>query len=49
MFRRDAVHRDEDFTKAVRLSMQETRNDTALVEAFFGHPAVAYAREALGW
>lgn len=49
MFRRDPVHRDEDFTKAVRLSMQELRNDKALVKAFFGHPAVAYVREALGW
>jgi len=49
MFRRDPVHRDEDFTKAVRLSMQEIRNDKALVKAFFGHPAVAYVREALGW
>lgn len=49
MFRRDPVHRDEDFIKAVHLSMKEIRDDRRLVKAFFGHPAVAYVREALGW
>jgi transposase len=49
LFRRDPVHLDEDFADAVRVSMEEIKNDRGLVQAFFKHPAVAYIREALGW
>ncbi len=49
MFRRDPVHLDEDFADAVRISMEEIKEDRKLVKAFFNHPEVAYVKEALKW
>ena len=49
LFRRDPVHLDENFNKAVTTSMKQIQHDHALVRSFFHHPEVKYVREALGW
>ncbi len=49
MFRRDPVHKDEDFYDAVHKSMKDIQEDKAMVKAFFENPEVAYVSEALGW
>jgi transposase len=49
MFRRDPVHKDEDFASGVEAAMESIVDDPQLVKSFFGHPAVAYIKQALGW
>jgi transposase len=49
MFRRDPVHLNEDFAKAVTDSMRSIQRNRELVRSFFHHPEVSYVREALGW
>lgn len=49
LFRRQPIARDENLVSAVDASMAMIRDDRALVRNFFGHPAVAYVREALHW
>ena len=49
LFRRSPVARDEHLASAVDASMTMIKEDRALVRGFFGHPEVAYVREALGW
>lgn len=48
-FRRDPLRKDEEFHGAVESTMSEIASDQKLVRSFFGHPAVAYVRKALGW
>jgi transposase len=49
LFRREPLHPDEDFADIVNGSMILIRNSPRLVRAFFGHPEVAYVRDALKW
>ena len=49
MFRRDPVHLDEHFAKAVTASMKSIQHNQTLVRSFFRNPEVKYVREALGW
>lgn len=49
MFRRDPVHRGEDFVPAVDRAMQRIAEDEDLVRSFFDHPDVAYVKQALSW
>jgi len=48
-FRNLPLDREEDLEDAVLDSMTRVRNDRKLVKGFFGHPAVAYVKQALGW
>jgi transposase len=49
LFRRDPVAQSEDFHESVQLTMEHIGADRTLVKGFFGHPAVAYVKEALNW
>lgn len=49
LFRRYPVEHDENLASAVEASMAMIKKDRALVRGFFGHPDVAYVREALRW
>lgn len=49
LFRQDPLERFEDLDGAVERSMEGISTDRALVRSFFGHPAVAYVKDALGW
>jgi transposase len=49
LFRRTPIDRDENLASAVDASMTMIQDDRALVRGFFGHPAVAYVKEALRW
>jgi transposase len=49
LFRRDPIHLNEDFSKAVTASMKDIQRDRELVRSFFHHPEVKYVREALRW
>ena len=48
-FRREPKRADADFATEVTCAMKTIRNDRAKVRTVFGHPAVAYVREALNW
>ena len=48
-FRREPKPTDADFATEVTCAMKTIRNDRAKVRSVFGHPAVAYVREALNW
>lgn len=49
LFRQDPVRPDEDLDTEVDVEMRKLECDRPRVRAFFGHPAVAYVREALNW
>lgn len=49
MFRRDTVEQDERFDSAVDKAMATIKESRPLVRSFFGHPEVAYVRQALKW
>ncbi len=49
MVRRDPIDADENFTEAVRYSMERIQDDRKLVKSFFEHPEVEYVRKALRW
>jgi transposase len=49
MFRRDPLGRFDDLESTVTKSMNDISSDKSLVRGFFGHPAVAYVKEALSW
>jgi transposase len=49
LFRRQPLEPEEKLGLAVRLSMEQIQADRSLVRSFFGHPAVAYVKEALHW
>ena len=48
-FRRDPLRKDEEFHGAVKDAMSAIASNRGLVRSFFGHPAVAYVRQALKW
>ena len=49
MFKRNPLESGAAFDEEVRETMEFIREDRALVRSFFGHPDVAYVKEALGW
>lgn len=49
LFARQPLEEKEDFAAAVTETMEGIRGDRALVRQFFGHPAVAYVKQALHW
>ncbi len=49
MFRHEPLQDDETLGAAVANAMKEIRSDRKLVHSFFGHPAVAYVKQALSW
>jgi hypothetical protein len=49
MFRHEPLQDDETLGAAVAAAMNDIRADRKLVRSFFGHPAVAYVKQALSW
>jgi transposase len=49
MFRREPVAPGEALEGAVRTAMATIQEDRQMVRRFFGHPAVAYVKQALRW
>lgn len=48
-FRRAPLPAEANFEAEVTCAMKTLRNDRAKVRTVYGHPAVAYVREALNW
>ena len=48
-FRSDPLERDEDLGLSVHNTMTSMAEDRSLVRSFFGHPAVKYVKDAIGW
>jgi transposase len=49
MFKRNPLEASAAFDEEVQETMEFIREDRALVRSFFGHPDVAYVKNALGW
>jgi transposase len=49
MFRRDPIEPGENLATAVTTAMDTIQEERSLVRSFFGHPAVAYVKNALHW
>jgi transposase len=49
MFKRNPLEDGADFDDEVQETMAFIQDERELVRSFFGHPEVAYIKEALGW
>lgn len=49
MFRREPLAAGEELAPAVEQSLAQIQADRSLVRSFFGHPDVAYVKNALHW
>jgi transposase len=49
LLRSDPLEADEDIGVVVKATMKKIQQNPARVRRFFGHPEVAYVKEALAW